>query len=357
MPAKQTLRSLSEETGGFAVINSNEFGLAFSRIVLENSSYYLLGYYAPRERPDGELHEIEVRVNRPGVVVRSRRNYVATVQAEPRPAAASDSISAELADVLGNPLPESGLTLTVATMAFRGPDDEAAVMVAVQGDAWGGPVQSRAETTDAIVLSILAVERDGNIADSRQLFFSADHRQRGLHVVTQLQLSSGNYQVRVGALDRETGLHGSVFHDLTVQAFSAEPISMSALVITTRLTANKPTLDEAITLALPAVPTTVRTFSAEDELVVFARMYQNHRQPPQQAIVTSMLSRASGEIVLTREESVEHQPNTTDDLLEYTTHIPLTGLDPGPYVLTVEARSTAAPEQSTARRMLIRVTE
>ena len=356
--AKQTLRLLSEETGGFAVVNSNEFGLAFDRIVLENSSYYLLGYHAPREAPDGELHRIEVRVNRPGVVVRSRRSYVATAQAEPRPTT-SVAIPAELADVLGNPLPQSGLTLNVSTMAFRGPDDVASVMVAVQGDAWGGPVEDGAETTDAIVLSILAVEKDGDMADSRQVFLSADHRQRGLHVVTPLQLESGDYQVRVGALDRETGLHGSVLHALTVPTFSAEPIAMSDLVISPGRNVNTPTVGEASVEGLSVLPTTIRTFTAEDELIVFARIYDNRRQPqPQpQVDVTSTVSRASGEIVLTRRERIEHQPNSAGDLLEHTTHVPLNELDPGSYVLTVEARSTAAPERPTARRVLISITE
>ena len=354
--AKQTLRWLSEETGGFAVVNSNEFGLAFDRFVLENSSYYLLGYQAPREAPDGELHRIEVRVNRPGVVVRSRRSYIATAQAEPRPTA-SGPIPAELTDVLGNPLPQSGLTLAVSTMAFRGPDSVASVMVAVQSDGWGGPVENGAETSDAIDLSILAVEKDGDVADSRQVLLSADHRRRGLHVVTALQLASGDYQVRVAARDRDTGLHGSVLHDLTVPTFSAEPIAMSDLVITAGLNANRPTVDEGIVEALPVVPTTIRTFTAEDELVVFARIYDNDRQPQQQVDVTSTVSRASGEIVLTLEETIGHQPNTAGDLLEYTIHMPLKELDPGPYVLTVEARSAVAPDRPTARRVLMRITE
>ena len=353
--AKQTLRLLSEETGGFAVVNTNEFGLAFDRIVLENSSYYLLGYYAPREVPDGELHRIEVRVNRPGVVVRSRRSYVAVAQAEPRPTA-SDAIPAELANVLGNPLPQSGLTLAVSTMAFRGPDDVASVMVAVESDGWGGPVEHEATTTDVIVLSILAVEKDGDIAASRQVLRSADHRQRGLHELIQLQLESGDYQVRVGALDRDTGLHGSVLHDVTVPTFSAEPIAMSDLVIALGRTANLPTVDEAVAEALPVMPTTIRTFTAEDELVVFGRIYDNGRQQ-QPVAVTSTVSRASGEIVSTKAVTIGHEPTSTRDFLEHTTHISLGELDPGPYVLTVEARSSAEPERPTARRVLVRVTE
>ena len=43
-----SLRTLAEETGGFAVINTNSFENTFNRIVEENSSYYVL---APITRP------------------------------------------------------------------------------------------------------------------------------------------------------------------------------------------------------------------------------------------------------------------------------------------------------------------
>ena len=43
--AQDSLRSLSEETGGFAAVNRNDFSDAFSRVVKDSSSYYVLGYY------------------------------------------------------------------------------------------------------------------------------------------------------------------------------------------------------------------------------------------------------------------------------------------------------------------------
>src|SRR5205807_6199286 len=74
--AQDSLRVLSEETGGFAVVNKNDYATAYQRIVEDNSSYYVLAYYPPDARP-GRLHKIDVRVTRPGLTVRARKGYVA----------------------------------------------------------------------------------------------------------------------------------------------------------------------------------------------------------------------------------------------------------------------------------------
>ena len=70
--AQDSLRVLSEETGGFAVVNRNDFANAFQRIVDDHSAYYVMGYYSTNDRRDGRFRKIEVKLNnRPGLVVRA----------------------------------------------------------------------------------------------------------------------------------------------------------------------------------------------------------------------------------------------------------------------------------------------
>ena len=52
---QDSLRTLAEETGGFASVSSNDFSTAFQRIVDENSSYYVLGYYPTNDKRDGRF--------------------------------------------------------------------------------------------------------------------------------------------------------------------------------------------------------------------------------------------------------------------------------------------------------------
>ena len=72
---QSSLRFLAEETGGFAVVNENDFAAAFKRIDAETSDYYILGYYSSNPDPTKRVRQIEVKTNRPGITVASRRAY------------------------------------------------------------------------------------------------------------------------------------------------------------------------------------------------------------------------------------------------------------------------------------------
>ena len=68
---------LADETGGFALTGSNGFNKAFDRIVAENSSYYMIGYYSSNDKTDGTLRKNTITVDRSGLQVLYRAAYVA----------------------------------------------------------------------------------------------------------------------------------------------------------------------------------------------------------------------------------------------------------------------------------------
>ena len=71
------LRQLAEQTGGgyFRLDQFDDINTTFTRVMQELHYQYILGF-APR-RADGRVHQLETRVNRPTVVVRARRSYLA----------------------------------------------------------------------------------------------------------------------------------------------------------------------------------------------------------------------------------------------------------------------------------------
>ncbi|MEW6321103.1 MAG: VWA domain-containing protein [Acidobacteriota bacterium] len=70
-----SLRLIAEETGGFAVVNENDFAAAFKRIDAETSDYYVIGYYSNNPDPTQRVRSLEIKVSRPGVSVSARQAY------------------------------------------------------------------------------------------------------------------------------------------------------------------------------------------------------------------------------------------------------------------------------------------
>ncbi len=77
-----TLRTLSENTDGRAIVNRNDLDVGMKQITRDSSAYYLIGYNSSQAPSDGKFHEIKVRVKRPGAQVRARKGYWALTPTE-----------------------------------------------------------------------------------------------------------------------------------------------------------------------------------------------------------------------------------------------------------------------------------
>jgi VWFA-related protein len=78
-----TLKYLSEETGGFAIVDTNDFAAALRRVDAETSDYYVLGFYSTNQDPSKRTRQLEVKVDRPGVSIHSRRAYSLKTEGKP----------------------------------------------------------------------------------------------------------------------------------------------------------------------------------------------------------------------------------------------------------------------------------
>ena len=59
---QSSLRVIAELTGGFAVVNNNDFDKGLKRIDAETSDYYVLGYYSTNPDPLKKRRNIQIRV-------------------------------------------------------------------------------------------------------------------------------------------------------------------------------------------------------------------------------------------------------------------------------------------------------
>lgn len=73
--SQNSLRVLAELTGGYAMVNQNDFSKGLSRIDNETSDYYVIGYYSSNPDPLRKRRRLEVKVTRPEVDVQHRTEY------------------------------------------------------------------------------------------------------------------------------------------------------------------------------------------------------------------------------------------------------------------------------------------
>jgi hypothetical protein len=351
---------LSDETGGFAVVNRNDFSSAYDRIVKDNSSYYVLAYYPPDSRP-GRVHKIDVRVTRPGLTVRARKAYV-TPKKETAATNAKDIRTPEVREALESPLPVSGLTMQVFAAPFKGAPPNASVLFGVELRGR----DMRLANNDKLQLSYFAVDAQGKTkggnTDALTMTLKPETRarieQNGVRMLNRMDLPPGKYQLRIAAHDAGGGAVGSVLYDLEVPDFVKSPIAMSGIVLTSVTASHRPTVrpDEQLRSALPAAPSALRSFPQNDEIALFAEVYDNSASAPHKVDISSTITTDEGKVLFkSDEERDSSELGGKTGGYGYTAKIPLKEIPAGPYVLTVTARSRVSPNPTVQRQIRITV--
>jgi VWFA-related protein len=363
--AQDSLRTLSDETGGFAAVNRNDFNGAFERVVRDNSTYYVLGYYSSNDRRDGRFRKIEVHVRRPGLQVRSRRGYQAPRGRTPETKPAATPAANAVREGLASPLPMAGIGMKAFAAPFKGNAPNAAVAVSVEIDAGAFQyVEKNGLFTNDLELALTASDAKGKVHPGERntinLAFKPDTlarvKARGFRVVSQIDVPPGRYQLRIAA-GEATGKVGSVFYDLEVPDFHKAPFTMSGLAITATSAGQTPTARAKDPLKdfLPAPPIARREFQRGDELALFAEIYENAPGAPAHKVdITTTVRSDQGRVLFQNQEernSTELQGGRGG--YGYTTRIPLTDLEPGMYVIHVEAKSRAGSDRGVGRDVQI----
>ncbi len=341
--SQQSLQTLSEETGGFAVINANEFADTYERIVRENSSYYVLAYDPPDHKPDGKFHKIEVRVKRPGLKVEHRRGY-ASPRGKPK-APGKVAGNPQIHAALNSPLPVKGLTLSVFAVPFRAGSGKAASVLI--GTEVAGRELSLAETGQ-LEVSSLAVDAKGEVrggsTETVSFALRPQSKERirgtGLRVFSRFPLPPGRHQLRVAAHDAGNDRTGSVVLDLSIPDFHKEPLAISGIAIASAMAQSLPTArpDAELGDALPAAPSALREFLRNDQAIAYAEVYDNEKAPHTLEVTTTVTRLEDGSVVLRSSE--EHSSGALKDRrVAVTTTLPLPDLADGTYVLKIAART------------------
>jgi VWFA-related protein len=359
--SQDSLRTLADETGGFAAVNTNQFANAFERIVNDNSAYYVLAYYPPSNKRDGKFHKIEVRVARPGLTVRSRKGYQAPRGKAPVAASVTPGkVSTEVTEALNSPIPVSGLGMRIFAAPFKGTAPNASVLLGVE-----------------LVGRDLALVQDGKVEISYFAFDTAGKvkagstdslttnlrpetktrvQQTGFRMLNRLQLPPGRYHIRVASHDSAGGRLGSVAYDLEVPDFAKQAFTMSGVIMTSMTTSGMvtPKADDSLKDVMPAPPIASRVFPQNDEIALFAEVYDNQSSTPHRVDIVTTIQTDEGKVVFkTEDERNSSELQGGKGGYGYTTRIPLIDVPPGDYVLSVQARSRLGDNVGVGRQIRI----
>lgn len=363
--SQDSLRTLADETSGFAAVNTNDFTSAFARVVKDSSAYYVLGYYPPGQRKDGSFHKLEVKVSRPGLRVRARNGYSTPRTKAPKPPALTGrDTSPVLAELLESPLPRPGLPMQMQATAFEGQAGKDKVVLAIEVAGEGFRFTEKdGMFHDTLELSLLSVDAAGKTSGANQKV-QLDLKPRthqmvqatGFRVVSALDVPPGRYQFRVAARAVNADSVGSVFYDLDVPEFAKQPLGFSGLVLTSATAGVVPTAGNVPMLkdVLPNPPTATRAFYPLDTLALFTEIYDAESTAHTLDVVTS-LTAADGTVAFRtadeRQTGVRKEGAGTT--IVHTAQIPLKTIPPGLYTLRVEAKSRMGKKPPRAQRSLL----
>jgi VWFA-related protein len=208
------IRNLSDMSGGHPIYGTNDLAGAIRRVVDDSAATYTLGYYPDHNKWNGEFREIKVKVNRPGVEVRSRKGYYALADT----ASAAQKDAEKLSDAIKNPLEVTDLGFDVqADGIFVSGAQQLKVKVTLdanqlrfqqQGDRWTDTIDETCTEFNSVGLQV------GTISKTIDLSRTQDDYKKLLHdgftYSKMLVLSQDAVEVRLVLRDAGNGAIGSV---------------------------------------------------------------------------------------------------------------------------------------------------
>ncbi len=268
------LQAVAENTGGRAVIETNVPQEAVAAAFAENQSFYLLGYTDDGPAARRATDEIIVRVRKPGLVVRHRRNQKSD--------AGADAAKKQPQTALDTVLAKADLPMQIWAAPYWNAARKAPAVAIVVG--LRPPAPASGTVTDSTEVTIVAFDNrakphGGHTVKAELAVQPTPVGWIPYEIVSELNLKPGAYRIRAAADNPRVGKTGSVFTDVDIPDFAKARLTMSGLALGTSPSwAAFP--QGRLSPLLPLAPTTRRHFSSSDVIELFAMLHQGTGATP-----------------------------------------------------------------------------
>ena len=371
--SRDTLATLSTDTGGRAFFDLGDLSDAFPKIQEDNGGYYLVGYDLPPDvKHDGRWRAVSVKVKASGAHVRYRNGYYAPRDFQHLE---KEDKEQQLADALESPNPEVELPVAVETAMFRLSDDQVYVPISAKLSSsaleWAQKHGSHtAEFDFAAEVKAPNGQSVAALRDTITVHLDEEKFQQVTHSNLVYQggvvLSPGTYRLKFVARENESGKTGTFEEQLVVPQRPASRMTLSSVMLSSQLVPVEKT-DDVQTKALglraklastplemdgtKIVPSVTRYFNQQQTLYVFFQAYYPEKGANEDAFDANTLR--AGLVFFRGGVQINSTPLLAPTALDPKTHtasfrisLPLAKLPTGRY--TVQAVVIAAGTQQSA---------
>ena len=357
--SQETLYTLAADTGGKALLDSNDLTLGIRQAQDDIRSYYTLGYYALNEAADGKYRRLQIKIaGNPQAKLDYRNGYYAS-KVFAKFTSADKERQLEEALSLGDPVSELPLALEVDY--FRVAKDRYFVPISVKlpGSAIGLTKKGAGQTTSLDFIGQIhdsAGRMAGGVRDQISVKLSeADAAQlehRHLQYDTGLTLAPGAYSLTFLAREDLTGKMGTFETKFTVPDLnSGKTLRVSSVILSSqkeavtaavgaadnnkKLLANHPLVQDG----QKVVPSITRVFRKDQTLYVYFEVYDPGIDPDQKTpdvYAGIELLQGARKAYTSQPVRVNKLATNRPGVAPFSFQIPLARLQPGEYISQVD---------------------
>jgi VWFA-related protein len=221
--ANMPLRALAAATGGVAYFDRDDLDVAIREAIDDGRSNYTLGFYPPGDDTVSRVHQVALRVTRPGVTLRYRNSYKTEPPRKPAPAKVADLVQAMYSpvDALAIPIQASARRIqdhlrtnrnrAEERLSFDTVLDAASLDLAPSQNRWTGSLEVVAQFMAAdgrIVGARPALDQTVNLNFTQPTYDAAT--RRGLSYRNELKIPANAVEFKILIANRATGKIGTV---------------------------------------------------------------------------------------------------------------------------------------------------
>jgi VWFA-related protein len=233
------LRALAAETGGTAILSTNDYTARLDDVDRELSNYYVLGFQSNNPRRDGRFRQIEVKTASKVAEVRHRTGYV-----DPRPLDLLVGTKGEksMMNAMASPTAAAQLPVTFRTHYFYESPELARIPLVAKIRSSAIELRKKGDQvgSDVSVMGVAYAE-NGSVAarfsDTLNVLIDKDQQEafkaQDLPYHNHFKLRPGTYQVKLVVAD-ERGKVGSAVQALVVPPMPQGNLAASSLVVAER---------------------------------------------------------------------------------------------------------------------------